>query len=93
MNKRNTMHQIIEHDTMQGAKKPICDDPSCICGDKLEKRREKRRRNQPINELLKTKDSHDLAISAMSPSYCRRCNKSGSELGAKPCHKREKSHP
>jgi hypothetical protein len=31
------------------------------------------------------KDTHDLVISPMAPSYCRRCNKSGYELREFPC--------
>lgn len=31
--------------------------------------------------------THDIVISAMSPSWCRKCNLSGRELGLKPCIK------
>lgn len=31
------------------------------------------------------KETHDLAMSAMVPTYCRKCNKSGYELSKSPC--------
>lgn len=41
---------------------------------------------------VSNKDTHDLVISSMAPSYCRRCDKSGSELSANPCKGSETSN-
>lgn len=35
-----------------------------------------------MNEI---KNTHDIVISAMSPSFCRKCNKSGYQLSEIKC--------
>lgn len=48
-------------------------------------------RYQPTSPhyCMSNKETHDLQMSPMAPTTCRKCNKSGSDLDRFPCHSKE----
>ena len=43
--------------------------------------------------VVSNKETHNIQISAMAPSYCIDCNVSGSDLDREPCSVTERPHP